>query len=144
MTEPESPVDGSEHAVDGTDTSIEGADTTEQPESFPLAYVQRLREENRAARLKVQRTQQLAERLTHAMAETTGRLIDPSDLQFSDDLLDENGMPDKDKVLSSIEDLLARKPHLARINVRGDVGQGNHSVSEPTTSLAQMLRQGAG
>ena len=77
------------------------------------------------------------------MAASTNRLADATDLTFTPDLLDDDGLPDEVKVADAIEELLARKPHLASRRPRGsDVGQGATDDGD-TVSLADLLRRGA-
>ena len=52
-----------------------------------------------------------------------GRLVDASDLPFSDGLLDDDGMPNAEKVREAVEALAANKPQLAAIRPTGDVGR---------------------
>ena len=67
----------------------------------------------------------------------TGRLADPSDLAF-----DDAHLTDPDALTAAIDDLLARKPHLASRRVVGDVGQGAGKGDTPV-DLAGMLRRNA-
>ncbi len=115
-----------------------------EPETFPAEYVRELREENAKHRTKAKRVDDLTQRLVTAYAEGTGRLADPTDLPVSDDLLDDYGAPDRDKVLAAVDELLTRKPHLAATRPVGDVGQGVRGDITPMVSLAEMLRLGAG
>lgn len=94
--------------------------------------------------MKAQRSDKLASLLVQAMAHQTGLLADPTDLPFSEDLL-ADGIPDVEKVRSAVEDLIARKPHLADRRPRGSVDQGARGASEPTVSdLGAILRSRAG
>ncbi len=79
-----------------------------------------------------------------AYASESRKLADPSDLPMRDDLLDEDGTPDRDKVLAAVDELLTRKPHLAATRPVGDVGQGARGEVAPMVSLAELLRSGAG
>lgn len=108
-----------------------------QPDTFPRAYVEQLRQENGRYRLRAERSDDLAKRLHTAQVAATGRLADPTDLPYDEDLLD-----DPDALAAAIDALLATKPHLASRRPTGNVGQG---LSEhPTTvSLANILRAGA-
>lgn len=139
------PVSSSDPST-GTQTATEavtepsGAD----PEVFPAEYVRELREENAKSRTKAKRADDLAARLVVSLAAGTGRLADPSDLPYADDLLDDDGMPDEAKVLAAVDELLTRKPHLASTRVAGDVGQGARGDAVEMVSLAEMLRTGAG
>lgn len=132
-----------EHEVDETafDETEETPDETEtpeaEPESFPRDYVEKLRKENAEQRVKAKRVDELAQRLHTALVAASGRLADPSDLPF-----DEGHLDDDEALQGAIDDLLARKPHLASRRPRGDVGQG---ATTPATavSLADMLRVNA-
>jgi hypothetical protein len=118
-------------------------DHSASPQTFSGEYVRQLREENARYRVKSKRAEDLARSLATEYARATGRLVDPSDLPFSDDLLNEYGNPDPQKVREGVEALIASKPHLARLRVSGDVGQGvGQTDTEP--GLASMLRAGAG
>lgn len=46
-----------------------------------------------------------------AQAALTGKLATP-DLPFTDELLDDDGLVDDEKVQVAVDDLIARKPHL--------------------------------
>ena len=60
----------------------------------------------------------------------TGRLADPTDLEFDEDHLD-----DPDALAAAIDDLLARKPHLASRKPVGDIGQGQRGASRRSRSV---------
>ena len=132
-TEVDETEEATEQEVDETTTEEET-----EPETFPLDYVQRLRQEAADARVKAKRTDTLATRLHAALVSATGRLADPSDLPFDDGHLE-----DADALKAAIDALLVAKPHLANRKPRGDVGQGQ-SGGSGTVDLAGMLRQGAG
>ena len=76
-------------------------------------------------------------RLHTALVAATGRLADPSDLDYADEHL-----ADADALNAALDDLLARKPHLASRRPRGDVGQGVSGPSD-TVDLAGLLRSRA-
>lgn len=107
---------------------------TEEPDTFPRDYVEKLREENARYRTRAQRADDLAQRLHTALVAATGRLADPSDLDF-----DEGHLEDEDALSTALDDLLARKPHLASRRPRGDVAQGPVATSG-TLDLAGLLR----
>lgn len=143
--EPQEPSEASQTATDAEQepaTDAEALEDQETPqtdeETFPRAYVEKLRKEAGDARARAKRTDELAHRLHVALVAATGRLADPSDLDFADEHLD-----DSDALATAIDDLLARKPHLASRRPRGDIGQGR--VSDPSTSvnIAGILRSHA-
>lgn len=117
-------------------------ETTEEeepePETFPLEYVQKLRQEAADARVKAKRVDDLAQRLHIALVTATGRLADPSDLPY-----DEAQLEDADALTATIDALLERKPHLAARKPRGNVGQGETSVGSPVVDLGSLLRMRA-
>ncbi len=113
-----------------------------EPETFDREYVQKLRDEAAGHRVKAKRTDALNARLATAQAALTGKLADPTDLPFTDDLLDDDGLVDEDKVHAAVEDLVQRKPHLAARRPTGNVGQGARPET-PEIGLAAMLRRGA-
>lgn len=110
---------------------------TPEPETFPREYVDKLRKENADARVKAKRADALAARLHTALVAATGRLADPSDLPF-----DEAHLEDAGALTAAVDDLLARKPHLASRRPVGAIGQGATS-SASSVDLAGILRQNA-
>ena len=114
----------------------------DEPDTFDREYVQRLRDEAAGHRVKAKRADALAGALVTAQAAATGRLADPTDLPYSEDLLDEDGIVDDGKVRAAVDELIARKPHLAARRPRGDVGQGARPEPDDT-GLAGLLRRGA-
>ena len=109
----------------------------EEEDSFSRDYVEKLRQENGRYRQRAQRTDELAHRLHTALVAATGRLADPTDLEFSEDHLE-----DPQALQAAVEALLTSKPHLAARRPRGDVGQGATGSSE-SVDLAGMLRSRA-
>lgn len=106
----------------------------EEPETFPRAYVEKLRREAADHRGRAADRDALAERLHGSLVAATGRLADPSDLPY-----DAEHLEDPEALTAAVDDLLARKPHLASRKVSGDVGQGATGGSE-AVDLAGMLR----
>ncbi|UYG15633.1 hypothetical protein BRM3_08215 [Brachybacterium huguangmaarense] len=129
------PQDGQETPQDAPEGQEESQETAE---TFPREYVEKLRQENGRYRQRAQEADDLAHRLHVQLVKATGRLADPEDLPFADDHLD-----DPAKLQSAVDDLLARKPHLASRRPRGDVGQGQMSDSHGTVDLAALLRSRA-
>ncbi len=131
-------------AEDGgtADDAANPQDASDEPQSFDREYVQKLRDEAAGYRVRAKRTDALNARLATAQAALTGKLADPTDLPFTDDLLDDDGLVDEDKVRAAIDDLIKRKPHLAARRPTGNVGQGARP-EVPEIGLAAMLRRGA-
>lgn len=129
----ETPAEGEETPETGADGVSEG-----DPETFPRSYVEKLRGEAAAARVKAQKAEELAGALWEARVAATGRLADPTDLALPDDA----DPLDPDAVTAAVDELLARKPHLASRVPRGDVGAG---VQQESTafSLGGMIRAAA-
>lgn len=109
----------------------------EEPETFPRAYVEKLRKEAGEARVKAKRADDLARALHEAQVAATGRLADPTDLPYDEGILN-----DPAALTAALDDLLARKPHLASRTPRGDIGQGVTRGAD-TVDLAAILRRGA-
>lgn len=121
--------------VDTADTSSSA--TTEEvvePKVFDEAYVKGLRDEAAKYRTKAKGADALAARLHTALVAAHGKLADPSDLPFDPAHLD-----DEAALAAAVDELLARKPHLAARRVSGDVGQGARNGAG-TVDLLGMLR----
>lgn len=114
-------------------------ETTEddEPETFTREYVKKLREEAATARVKAKDRDDLAQRLHTVLVAATGRLADPTDLPYS-----EEHLADEQALTTAIDELIARKPHLADRRPVGDIGQGATTGDEPV-SLAGILRANA-
>ncbi|MFA7511130.1 MAG: hypothetical protein WCZ29_11675 [Mycolicibacterium vanbaalenii] len=114
----------------------EGSDlkSDQDADTFTRDYVENLRQENGKYRQRAQRADELAHRLHTELVRATGRLADPTDLEF-----DEDHIADTAKMIEAIDDLLTRKPHLANRRPAGDIGQGL-SPSAGTVDLAAILR----
>ncbi|WP_192892550.1 hypothetical protein [Nesterenkonia natronophila] len=111
--------------------------TTEE-DTFPREYVQKLRDENAKFRQRAQKSDKLAHRLHTALVAADGRLADPTDLEFTEEHLD-----DSEALSEAIEQLIHSKPHLAARRPRGDVGQGASGRGAGNVDLAGLLRAGA-
>ena len=128
-----------EDTVDDVDTAPEieeTVETVEEPDTFPRDYVEKLRDENARYRQRAGKADDLARRVHRLQVAATGLLADPDDLEFNEDHLD-----DEEALTAAIEDLLARKPHLAARRPRGDVGQGITDTGP--VDLAAVLRRAA-
>lgn len=106
-------------------------------ETFPRAYVDKLRKEAAGYRERAKRADDLAQRLHTSLVEATGRLADARDLPF-----DESHLEDPQALQTAIEALLAERPHLASRRPMGNIGQGVAPVSNDV-SLGGILRAGA-
>lgn len=139
---PEKPGEGSEspaHASQGTKVPDDAQET------FSRAYVQKLRNENAAARTKAQRADELATRLLASTVRdaTRGILADPTDLALSDDFYGDDGFPDAKHIAEAARELVARKPHLADRRPAGPVEQGPREQPK-NVNLAGIVRSLAG
>jgi hypothetical protein len=135
----ESPTDdadvGQKPATDIEDTDevrAEGADT------FPRSYVERLRRESAGYRERAQNADNYAKRLHLELVRATGKLADPTDLEFNEVHLD-----DPYALGAALDELLARKPHLASRRPTGEIGQGASTPAASSVDLAALLRQRA-
>jgi hypothetical protein len=116
--------------VDSTDTPAE------DPDTFPRSYVEKLRGQNARYRERGKQADLYAQRLHLELVKATGRLADPSDLEFDEDHLD-----DPDTLAAAVDDLLARKPHLASRKPAGDIGQGQRGAASEPFSLLGLLKE---
>ena len=108
--------------------------TDEEQDTFPRDYVEKLRDENAKYRQRAQKADDLAHRLHNALTAATGRLQDPSDLEY-----DESHLDDPEALETAITELLAKKPHLGSRKPTGNIGQGVNSSTD-AVDLAAMLR----
>ncbi len=146
MTEPQSTEgtpsgnfpEGSETpADDATEPGTDSA-SADEPDTFPRAVVEELRRENARYRTRAGQADDMATRLHLELVRATNRLADPSDLPF-----DENHLEDVSILDAAIDQLLARKPHLASRRPSGDIGQGA-TAEAASVDLAGILRARAG
>jgi hypothetical protein len=119
-----------------TDAPEEPAEEDDEPDTFPREVVEKLRQENGKYRQRAQRADTLAERLHTELVRATGRLADPSDLQFAEEHLD-----DPDALVAAVDELLERKPHLASRKPAGDIGQGPRGTASEPFSLLGLLKE---
>jgi hypothetical protein len=120
------------------DTDLHETEAEAEAETFPRSYVEELRQENGKYRQRAQRADDLAHRLHTELVRATGKLADPEDLPFDDSHLD-----DPDALAAAVDDLLARKPHLASRRPTGEIGQGAAPSAASSVDLAALLRQRA-
>jgi hypothetical protein len=126
------------NAIDLSDLPAEGDvdDAGDEAESFPRAYVEKLRAQNARYRERAKNADLDAHRLHTELVRATGRLADPTDLEF-----DEHHIDDPDALAGALDDLLARKPHLASRRPTGDIGQGQRGSASEPFSLLQLLKE---
>ena len=133
----ETPVEEPTHtdpapAEDTTPEAVE--EPGEDAETFPRAYVEKLRKESATYRERARRADDLAAELFTARVAATGRLADPTDLPFDEALLSD--MPAME---AAIEQLIAAHPHYAARRPTGSIGQGATSA-DSSVDLAAILR----
>lgn len=121
----------------------ESGDKDQEPETFDRAYVERLREEAAAYRVRAKRADDLTHRLVTALAAGTGKLADARDLPYGEHLLNDDGVPELEKVTDAIDVLIRERPHLASRRPTGNVQQGVRE-DEGRVSLVGLLRGGGG
>lgn len=131
------PEDETTEVVSNIVVTNDEQEVSEDAETFPRSYVEKLRKEAAGHRDRAKRADDFAQRLHTALVEATGRLADPADLPFEESHLD-----DAQALTTAIEALLADKPHLASRKPFGNIGQGVAPVSNDV-SLGGILRAGA-
>ena len=89
-------------------------------------------------RTRLRNADTYAKRLHTELVRATGKLADPTDLEFAEGHLD-----DSDALTAAIDALLAKKPHLASVGRPGRSGRAPHSPRLPTVDLAAILRRRA-
>ena len=126
-------------SVNDADTPSEptAEESTEEQDTFPREYVEKLRDENAKYRQRAQKADDLARRLHSALTEATGRLQDASDLEY-----DVSHLDDPEALQRAIQELLEKKPHLGSRKPAGNIGQGASNTTD-TIDLAAMLRSRA-
>lgn len=111
---------------------------------FDEAYVGKLRDE--AAKHRREK-KALADRLLDTTVKSSAvDLADPADLLvYVDraDLLDEDGLPDPEKIVEAQNSLLEKKPHLRTRDARGDIDQGGRGKPVESFSFNDWLRSAA-
>jgi hypothetical protein len=108
------------------------ADTTDEPKVYDQEYVSGIRKEAADHRGKAKA---LSTRLHTELVRATGRLADPTELDFDPDHLD-----DPDALNTAIDELLTRKPHYAARAPQGHVGQGVKDQGAEPLNLVTHLK----
>lgn len=135
----ETPEQEAEETTEQESEDSAGGEHDDDAETFTRDYVEKLRKEAGDARVRVKDRDTLAARLHGALVAATGRLADPTDLPFDEAHLAEDGAA----LAAAVDELLARKPHLASRTPRGDVGQGATPGDGGGVDLAGILRSRA-
>lgn len=140
----ESQVDENVNPAGENDTPDVGeGNPDESAESFPAAYVRKLRKENADYRTRAGRADELEEknaamatRLHAALVARDGRLANPDDLPFNPDHLE-----DETSLTAAITELIRSRPGLKARSAGGDIGHGNRgTANHKPLSLIDMIR----
>jgi hypothetical protein len=123
-----------------TDVDANTEDTTEDTEdTFPRHVVTDLRKEAAGYREKARTAETRADELSRALftarVAATGKLADPSDLEYDPDIVD-----DPDAISAAADQLLADKPHLGSRTPRGDIGQGSRGKQSAPVDFSALFR----
>lgn len=125
-----------------TDVTID-IDADIEPETFSADYVKTLRDEAASHRVKAKRTDEANARLLQALAQADGRLIEASELAFTSDLIDDDGIVDGGKVTAAIDALILVKPYLASRRPTMPIAQGVQTQLPETPGLFTLIRERA-
>lgn len=122
------------------ETPVEVEPVEEEGDTFPRAYVEELRAESAANRLKAKRADALEGALQALAIEhyARGVLADTSALLWSEELADEDGLPDGERIREAAEALVRARPSLGRPG--GRVLQGEHGEGAPSFSWGVLGR----
>jgi hypothetical protein len=121
-------------------------DLKDEPETFDAEYVHKLRAENADARTKRKAAEDVRDAALGRLWEAeraracAGILADPTDLEGTVDMLDDDGVPDFDRIKTAAEELAKTKPHLRPRKPTEPIDQGVRGEAEPV-NLAAKLRQ---
>ena len=113
-------------------------------DTFPRAYVKRLRERSTGYRLRAKTAEERASTLERELFTERVRaldvLADPTDLEFNADLLD-----DRDALEAAVTELVRARPHYRRRGTTTPDGTGSRARSTPsdTVSLSAIMRGNA-
>ncbi|CAN5191514.1 hypothetical protein BH23ACT9_BH23ACT9_08730 [soil metagenome] len=129
-------VSAPETAPDGVSAGQDDGPSSE--DTFDRDYVEKLRAEAAEHRVKAKRAEEFAEEVFYGRVAALGKLADATDLPYDEALLE-----DRSALEAAVDELVARKPHLADRRPVGDVDQGARPQGQ-TVDLAGMLRSRAG
>src|SRR5699024_3019678 len=126
----------------GTEPAEDDEDEDEDGDTFPRAYVKRLRERSAGYRARAKdaeaRTAELERALFTERVRALDVLADPSDLPVDADLLE-----DPDALRAAADDLVARRPHYRRRGAAAGAGSREEAGSGPGVALLGLMRGGA-
>lgn len=109
---------------------------SDEQDTFPRAYVEKLRKENAGYREKAKRTEELEHRLHHALVAADGRLADPNDLEFAPEHLD-----DPEALAAAVTALVKNKPGLKAQKFTGSIGAGDRGTPKKApVDLISLMR----
>ena len=132
----ESPADAGTKDTTPADTpEVDNGGDDANGDMFPRKVVEQLRAEAAAARVKAKEADTLRRDLFTARVERDGRLHDASDMPYNAELLE-----DSDALAAAIDDLLERKPYLAK-RPTGDIGAGARGGAGTTVDLIGAIKQ---
>lgn len=114
--------------------------TERDTDVFPRKVVEDLRREAQGLRERAKsaeaRSDELARELFAHKVAALGKLADPADLEYSEELLS-----DPEALNAAVDDLLTKRPHYAARRVTGTVGQGHRGDSVAAApTFADLLR----
>ena len=116
----------------------------EDSDTFPRAYVKRLRARSAGYRERAKTAEERASTLERELFTERVRaldvLADPTDLEFNADLLD-----DRDALEAAVTELVRARPHYRRRGTSTPDGTGSRARSTPsdTVSLSAIMRGNA-
>lgn len=117
-----------ENPGNGVDTDVESDAETETNNTETETASEPNADDKYARRLRQLHTE---------LVRATGRLADPTDLEFAEEHLD-----DPDKLTAAIDALLTKKPHLKKPRKpAGNVGAGEHGNAAVPTDFSQLFQR---
>jgi hypothetical protein len=146
----------SDDTTTNTDTTDDTVQEVEPGEDgrYDAEHVRSLRDENAKRRTEAKEARDASDKLRTALLDASireharGVLADPTDLPRYVDpatLLDDDGMPDADKIKEAATKLVKEKPHHAAKKATADVGQGprGEPATKPVDTFGDLLRKAA-
>jgi hypothetical protein len=116
--------------IEQPDAAVTEVPTPDDAETFSREYVTDIRKEAADHRAKAKA---LGTRLHAELVRATGRLADPTELDFDPAHID-----NPEALNTAIDELLARKPHYAARTPQGNVGQGAKDQGNPLSLVSHL------